>query len=465
MAALPAAAGAAEPVETPRSGPLNPAFVEALHDPLVTAGLGHVPNPVAVHVGAAARASAARRSTPTAYSLVAQNRVTAVKDQREWGTCWAFANTAALESKLLPGETRDFSEDNVVGRSGFGPFEQGRYDWGGYDFMAVAYYARWAGPVDEADDPYGTLRPPRINRVRKHVQGVTMIPGRTSPLDNGLIKQLVVADGAVSCGMWMDEEGAYNHYETDPAAEHAAYYLPAAEGENHGVNIVGWDDAFSAAYFTGAFGAPPGDGAFLVRNSWGATWGEGGYFWVSYYDGSFAREQGLGGNGGCTSYSLVSDPGNYRRNYQYDDLGVTDHWGYESGQVWGANRFTAKATQKIVAAGFYALAANTQYEIWAGRRLGALKMRGSGTTPLPGFTTVSLTRPLGVRRGRPFVVAVKLVSPGEGFALAIERPARAWQSGAAAERGQSFVSRNGSRWTDACSFRRDSNVCLKAFAR
>ena len=52
----------------------------------------------------------------------------------------------------------DYSEDNVVRRSGYGPISRWlrAYSYGGCDFMAIAYFARWAGPVNEARDPYAT---------------------------------------------------------------------------------------------------------------------------------------------------------------------------------------------------------------------------------------------------------------------------------------------------------------------
>ncbi|MBQ3476094.1 hypothetical protein IJH26_01110 [Candidatus Saccharibacteria bacterium] len=55
----------------------------------------------------------------------------------------------------------------------------------------------------------------------------------------------------------------------------------------HAMAIVGWDDKFSKDNFKGTgtgegFEKPIHDGAYLVLNSWGDHWGEGGYFWVSY---------------------------------------------------------------------------------------------------------------------------------------------------------------------------------------
>ncbi len=39
---------------------------------------------------------------------------------------------------------------------------------------------------------------------------------------------------------------------------------------NHAITIVGWDDSFDRNKFTQV---PPGDGAFIVKNSWGRSLG------------------------------------------------------------------------------------------------------------------------------------------------------------------------------------------------
>jgi len=470
----PAGVSAAGQPLQPQPGPLSQAFVEALHDPLAGA-FGKLPNPVEVHLGAAAEARAARLSLPPAYDLRAQGRLTVIKDQGFYGTCWAFANLAAVESRLLPGQRRNFSEDNLVTRSGYGRFAGGPYVWGGWDFMAVAYLTRWAGPVNQRDDPYHTPTPPKTSTARKHVQGVIMLPGRTSFDDNDLLKQMVVQNGALSVGMYYDDAfDSFDQYAPDPAAT-ATYYCNVAAGEehdgyavgeNHGVCIVGWDDAFASGRFTAAgAGAPPGDGAFLVRNSWGTGYGDQGYFWVSYYDRSFAFDD-------CTSYARVDGTGNYSRNYQYDTLGWTTSWGYpgapDPSVAWAADRFTAKASERIVAAGFYAPVAGTGYEVWAGPSLRSLTRRGSGTIDLPGFATVDLSTSLAIRARKKFVIAVRIVAPGETNPIAVERPMKRWESRAVAEAGQSYMRYgDGDPWFDLANDAQnpDANVCLKAYAR
>ena len=123
-----------------------------------------------------------------------------------------------------------------------------------------------------------------------------------------------------------------------------AYYCWGDEPFDHAVTVVGWDDRFSRDRFLEGH-EPPGDGAFLVRNSWGTSFGDGGYFWVSYYDTCIGSRLGPAGTSKANSdvnavVAGVEPSGGYADVYQHDPLGWTDSLGFGSddGMVRGLVR-------------------------------------------------------------------------------------------------------------------------------
>ena len=82
--------------------------------------------------------------------------------------------------------------------------------------------------------------------------------------------------GFVTDMFWSDE----GYYDT---VDYTYYYHgDITVGGNHGILIVGWDDD---KIVTGGTNSPKGSkGAWIIKNSWGDSFGENGYFYISYYD-------------------------------------------------------------------------------------------------------------------------------------------------------------------------------------
>ena len=232
------------------------------------------------------------------------------------------------------------------------------YDSGGNINMSTAYLVRWGGPVNESDDAYGDGYTPAGLTARKHVQEVNWIPARGSALDNEGVKNAVMQYGGAYASMgWYGSSAGSPYY--NPTTH--GYYYDGNSGTNHGVLIVGWDDTYAAANFATD---PGGDGAFIVKNSWGSTWGSGGYFYVSYYDSRFGRITPM------AVFANAESTSNYTGIYQYDPLGDVSSVGYSNATGWFANVFVGQDTSSLSAVGFYTLAPGTSYEVYTGSSLG-----------------------------------------------------------------------------------------------
>lgn len=451
----------------PERAPLNEAFLQYAEKldgggdrGLSQAGyyLGYIPAPVDFSdLQQRDTQSAGGASLPKVYDLRSRKRLTPVRDQGDCGSCWAFASFASLESWLLrpsSPERWNFSEEDLNHGHGFDPID---CDGGNY-LMAAAYLSRWAGPVRERDVPYPYLdsATPGV-RVVKHVQKVVFHPNRASVTDNEAIKLAIRNRGAVFCSFEFDDE--YYNPNTH------GYWFNGKSAGNHAVALVGWDDRFPRRGFNPVGGAyPEGDGAFIVRNSWGRDWGEGGYFYISYYDASLANFVSFVGARPTTILTRV---------YDYDPLGWVRSVGWGKETAWFANIFQASTTASLIkGVSFYTRQPNCPYVIYlyrdvkAGKpRSGVLVSKVKGTMPTAGYHTVRLSPAASVTPGKRFSAVVKLTTPDYGFPVAVEEPIVGYSSAAKAAEGQSFMSQDGKAWWDVTTWDgyQNTNVCLKAF--
>lgn len=392
--------------------------------------------------------AAQSEALPRRYDLRENRVLNTVENQGTFGTCWAFASTAALETSQTNGEILDFSVDHMTMNSGFNiaPTEGGDYN------MALAYLSAWKGPVLAADDPYGDgITDTSLGAVR-HLQEARMIEEK----DLNKIKSMIMRYGGVESSLYMSVQNAWDSSE-DYEPMTASYYYAGHERPNHDIVIVGWDDDYSRENFNHM---PEKNGAFLCRNSWGEDFGAGGYFYVSYEDSNLGTSNIV--------YTRLDELDNYRMNYQSDMLGWVGTLGYKEPSAWFANVYTAGQDEILRAVSFYATDGQTTYDIYAvPEYYGAESLEhpvylGSGYCEDGGYYTVDIPEMIRLRAGSRFAVMVRITTEGSERPIAIEFAASELTSGANLSDGEGYISYDGSQWNSA-EAEYGCNLCLKAF--
>lgn len=395
---------------------------------------------------------------PARYNLAENGFVTDIKNQQDSGNCWAFAALASLETCVLKAsnKTFNFSVENMKNLIEM----YSAYGWkretneGGYNGMPMGYLASWLGPVNATLDPFddkGTLSP--LLDSEMHIQNIYVLPARTSYTDNDAIKEAILKYGGLYASYY--HSAGYLNSKTN------AYYDPYTGNGNHAITVVGWDDNYSKNNF---YTAPAGDGAFIVKNSWGSSWGDNGYFYISYYDRVlFAVNK----DNQAFTY-ILNDTVRYTKNYQYDVAGMTDYLITGKKTVWYQNIYNATGNEAIAAVStFFNTTVDYEISIYVND---VLQLTQNGRHEGSGYYTIPLKEYVPVAVGDIFKIVVKLANPQNGYA-AVPISEQLSTTRCYYAPGVSYFSNDGKKWTDlydysasAYSHTYNSQVaCLKAF--
>lgn len=418
--------------------------------------------------------SSVTNGLPASYDLRTLGRTPPVKDQGSCGCCWAFATLEATMSNILgpdgKGKLYDFSAQHLNVFHGFCP----KPCTGGYEQMAIGYLARWRGPVSTDDVPYEPYETPfkDSTAVQKHVQEVLLLPDRGDSNDNDCIKRAIMKYGALYIAICAtpifsrDSSGDQLYYNKT----NNAYYYPSTTARpDHAVVVIGWNDNYRVENFNKSC-RPGGPGAFIIQNSWGAGWGEGGCFYASYYNSSLKRVMAI---------AATEDVDNYTKKYEYDTIGLVGHCGYENNDsAYFANIYTVDDDNRyIYAVSFYTPTVDCTYEIWVYDNATNTPDEGTMVKHIEptniecaGYHTIKFNEKCKIS-GEKFSAVVKLKSPKYMYPISLDyNYNRICENSTPANKGQSFVKgpEQSSKWEDMINKEgefKNANVCLKAFAR
>ncbi|MBR7084955.1 MAG: hypothetical protein IKI37_07245, partial [Oscillospiraceae bacterium] len=424
-------------------------------------------------------AAEVEETLPVKFDLRSRGLVSSVKNQKNYGMCWSFSAISAIESGLIARRPAiDLSEWHLAYYMysqkfgfplAFNTDMDDVFQQGGNYYMMTPMLTSWTGPVSESVFPFDdmTVLNPDADWVEVRSQAEHHVSDAelfTYHIEDDNFQAQVEA---VQQEIWNGNALSMSYYNNNTyyRKQNFSYYNYAnvkSGGTYHAVSIVGWDDTFPAGNFRTI---APADGAWLVKNSWGADWGDNGYFWISYYDPTM-----------MDFYTLDTEQFDKHDSiYQYDDYGYWTAFSISESDesVYIANVFTAEEDTCLTSVMLCNTMPDEAYEIQIYTDLMKDTVPNSGTASVEtfgmlsgvGYHTVDLTEAVPLKAGEKFSIVVKLSGEaGQHIACEAHSESTVTKNDVlisseqnilteemileSFSKGESFYSKNGRTWTD-----------------
>ena len=425
------------------------------------------------------------------YNACDDNIITSVKNQGSYEICWAFAGASAAETSMIKNGLADLNQvdysekhlayyfynykdldDELHNTSGdytaWKPTASANniYKIGGNQYLAAFALADWMGPAGQAEYPYmvNSEDYPEITQSdyfnsKAHLQNFYFIGYDTDDLDTSKrnVKQAILDYGSVVIG----------YYNNSAYRNGSAIYCNKKTSSNHGVTLVGWDDTYDRSNFRSGT-QPSENGAWIMKNSWGDSSGDQGYYYISYEDKTIK-------NVAAFSYEPAD---NYDHQYFYDgSTGIHSINGRSSGDKF-ANVFETDFTTdhnfqllRAVAVAFNTANVTYDVEIYKNPEGGKpdsgvlVSSRTGLTTTHAGFYTVELAEPVALRRGESFSVVINPSEASDKIFADTTDTSNSWVDFVTEEEaGQSYWYNDSSKkWNDLADGTRKYTARIRAY--